>query len=128
MRGLSDRWGRRALVVAVAASLMAGVGVGDALADIPGGVANFPQQGARVYPINAVGLGCRLFGSCDGEAAALDDHATPQYLSLRAGEGVGASCTAGGLVQVRGFFGGSELANGWAYASDLALRRPLDEC
>jgi hypothetical protein len=128
MRGLSVRWGRRVLLVAVAATLAAGLGVGDALADVPGGVANFPQQGSRVYPIDAVGLGCRLAGYCDGAAAALDDHATPQYLSLRAGEGVGASCTAGGLVRVRGFFGGSELADGWAYSSDLALRRPLDEC
>jgi len=95
--------------------------------EVPGGVANFPQAGARVYPIDAVSLGCRLFGSCAGVATGIDDRAVPQYLSLHAGEGVGAECTLPGLVRVR-YFADAELTDGWAFASDVRLRHPLDEC
>lgn len=105
------------------------LGPAPAFADVPGGEANFPRQGARVYPLGDVGFGCRLLGRCDGVAAALDDHAVPQYLSLRAGEGVGAVCTLPGLVRVRGFFNGPErVVDGWAYPADLSLRRQPDEC
>jgi len=106
------------------------LGPAPAFADeVPGGAANFAQAGARVYPLDAVGIGCRLFGRCGGAADELDRRGVPEYLSLHAGEGVGAACRAGALVQVRGFFtGGDELSNGWAHAGDVTLRRPLDEC
>lgn len=116
--------------VIVAALLAMLLGPAPAYAqDSSAGFANFLRQGSRVYEVDDVGRSCRWFGNCDGAASALNRDATPQYLSLRPGEGVGVSCTLPGLVKVHGFFNGSEeQVDGWAYPADLRLRGALPEC
>ena len=119
----------RVFGILIAAAFAMLLGPAPAFAAEPGDPANFMRQGSRVYEVSDVSLGCRLIGRCDGAAAALDAQAVPQYLSLRPGEGVGALCSVPGLVRVRGYFDGPEReVEGWAYPSDLALRRQPQPC
>jgi hypothetical protein len=74
----------RVVVLAFALGLI-GTGTAEA-APAPTGNAVFIRPGAAVYAEDAVGVGCRTFGFCDGAAAELAATATPRYLSTRPDE------------------------------------------
>jgi hypothetical protein len=115
--------GRIARVVALALLLgLVGTGTASA-APAPAGNAAFARAGVQVYPDDAVGVGCRTFGFCDGVAAGLARTATPSYLSTRANEAVLVTCRSADLARVAGFFGrGTDLVTGWANADALRMR------
>jgi hypothetical protein len=122
--------GGRVARVVVLAALLGLVGTGTAAA-APAANAAFARAGVQVYPVGAVGAGCRTFGFCDGVAADLADTATPQYLSSRPGEAVLVMCRSADLAQVLGFFGrGDDVVSGWTNASALRMRTddPLPAC
>jgi hypothetical protein len=111
----------RAVVLALALGL-AGTGTAEA-ATAPAGNAAFPRAGVAVYAEDAVGVGCRTFGFCDGIAAGLTATATPRYLSTRPDEAVLVTCRTADLAKVVGFFGrGEDLITGWANAGALRMR------
>ena len=119
----------RAVVLALALGLV-GTGTAEA-ATPPTGNAAFARAGVAVYPDDAVGVGCRTFGFCDGVAAELADTATPRYLSTRPDEAVLVTCRAADLARVVGFFGrGEDLITGWADAAALRMRgdAPVAAC
>ena len=110
--------------------LMTLAGAGTASA-APAGNAAFVRAGVQVYPDDAVGVGCRTLGLCDGVAAQLSQSATPRYLSLRAGEAVLVTCRSADLARVTGFFGtGEDLVTGWSNAGGLQIRGgdPVPAC
>ena len=115
--------GRIARVVVLTLALgLVGTGTAEA-APAPTGNAAFTRAGVAVYADDAVGVGCRTFGFCDGAATALADTATPRYLSTRPDEAVLVTCRAGDVARVVGFFGrGEDLITGWANAGGLRMR------
>lgn len=117
------------VLLAALAALLLGPAPAYAEDNVPAGNATFERAGSPVYPTYAVGLGCRLFGSCAGAADQLTDRATPRYLSTRPGEVVAAECTTAGVVRVRGFFaGGDDTVSGWALSRDLTARGAVPSC
>lgn len=95
----------------------------------PAPTARFDSPGRPVYPLDALGLGCRLLGRCGGAAAALDERGIPTYLSLRRGEAVTPICRGGDVVRVAGFFDGPDgMVEGWVLTGDVDVTGPLDDC
>ena len=123
--------GRIARVVVLAAALgWLTTGTATAAPLPPPANAAFVQAGVQVYPLDAVGHGCRVLGVCDGAAAALADTGIPRYLSTRAGEAVVVECRSDDVARVRGFFdAGQDTVAGWANASRLQMRgAPVGAC
>jgi hypothetical protein len=123
----------RVVVLALATGTASGLlGTGTAAAAGPP-VANaaFTRAGTPVYETDAVGVGCRTLGFCDGAARALAASATPRYLSRRAGEAVLVTCRSGDLAGVVGFFDdGDDVVRGWVDGNGVALRGedPVPTC
>ena len=115
--------GRIARVVVLTLALgLVGTGSASA-APAPAGNAAFARAGVQVYPEDAVGIGCRTLGFCDGVAGELARTASPRYLSLRAGEAVLVTCRSADLARVVGFFGrGDDVVAGWSNAAGLRMR------
>ena len=98
------RNGRRVAVVAAVfgTTLLAAAGPAAAVDLI--GNASFTRPGVRIFDEDAVGVGCTVFGFCDGAtAAALNDDAVTRKRSDHKGESVKAVCSLNDLVQVQTF-------------------------
>jgi hypothetical protein len=124
--------GGRIARVVVLAAVMGAVGTGSAeAAPAPAGNAAFAGAGVQVFPEDAVGTGCGVFGFCDGVTGELARSTQPQYESTREGEAVLVTCRSADLARVVGFFaGGDDVVTGWANASGLQMRSddPVPAC
>lgn len=116
--------GRRVAGVVGLALVAALFGTGSAsAAPAPAGNAAFASAGVQVFPHDAVGVGCRVLGFCDGIADEVARSRRAEYRSERAGEAVLVTCRLGDLARVVGFFeGGDDVAVGWTMANRVRMR------
>jgi len=127
MRRIWVRWGRRILLIAVGVSLLSGLGVSYALADVPVFNGEFTRPGALIYPAPPDGIGCLTFGRCTG-TSPIDVDQTAMSVSRVAGERLHADCRLGNYTRLSGFLdpGNSELVTGWTLSSQV--RAPAPTC
>ena len=114
----------------VGAVLLAGVGAGYALADVPVLNGEFTRPGALIYPEAPDGLMCAVFGSCTGTSPT-DVDQTAMSVSRTAGERLHADCRLGNYVKLTGFLDpqhGADLVVGWTLSSSVRTTSPLGEC
>lgn len=89
------RINRAAAVLAViVATGLASAGTASAESGLVGN-ARFDSAGARVSEYGGLGLGCRVFGFCDGATPADASAGPTVYTSHAAGERVAVGCTIG---------------------------------
>ena len=114
----------------VGAVLLAGVGVGYALADVPVFNGSFTRPGALIYPEAPDGLACAVFGSCTG-TSPIDVNQTAMSVSRTAGERLHADCQLGNYTKLTGFLDpqhGADLVVGWTLSSSVRTTSPLSTC